>query len=365
MEDSVNDQSSAAANARRSSSILRYPLRSATKSKEEKPPAAELSTSSAAKRGRPAPSTSKSVGVLDLSAKDKLGKPARRLSIPAKPTVSTVPRSVGNITPISEAKAKKSVDSQAKNDTPVSDVSKSSNQKKFAVLSSASYWLSQIKLSESAAKHTISLGFFKLALEAGCEPLQKMRDELKSYRRRHNMAELGETAKELFESYNILENFEQLQVSETCCQALEEGTRSSDDDVNSSSSVTGTGKLKPKVLNPDASAQASPVTESAKKVTTQKDNPRMKNRGSLNKNPSNSRTTSETAGRSISKISQKPIKQESNKDEDKIKKQGKKAACEQGPASPLPTDKPKDEPLQENKENMDAPPMEEINLTEV
>ncbi|CAL5375415.1 unnamed protein product [Camellia sinensis] len=45
MEDSVNDQSSAAANARRSSSILRYPLRSATKSKEEKPPAAELSTS--------------------------------------------------------------------------------------------------------------------------------------------------------------------------------------------------------------------------------------------------------------------------------------------------------------------------------
>ncbi|CAL5373335.1 unnamed protein product [Camellia sinensis] len=50
MEDSVNDQSSAAANAWRSSSILRYPLRSATKSKEEKPPAAELSTS-AHKRG--------------------------------------------------------------------------------------------------------------------------------------------------------------------------------------------------------------------------------------------------------------------------------------------------------------------------
>ncbi|KAI7990519.1 Kinesin-like protein KIN-12B [Camellia lanceoleosa] len=54
MEDSVNEQSSAAANARRSSSILRYPLRSATK------PAAELSTS-APKRGRPAPSISKSI----------------------------------------------------------------------------------------------------------------------------------------------------------------------------------------------------------------------------------------------------------------------------------------------------------------
>ncbi|PSR89642.1 Histone H1B like [Actinidia chinensis var. chinensis] len=362
MENSVKDQSSAPENTEKASSKLRYPLRSASKSKEEKPAAAELSNTSATKRGRPASSVSKSVSVLDLSGKDKLGKPPRRLSIPVKSTVSPVPRSVGTITPISEARAKRSVSGQPKNDTPVSDVSKSSNRRKFSVLSSASYWLSQIKLSESAAKHTVSLGFFKLALEAGCEPLQKMRDELKSYAHRYNLAELGENAKALFESYNISESFEQLQVSETCSQVNEEGTRSSDDDARSSSSVTGTRKLKPKSLNTDAMSQASPPTiEPAKKDAAQKDNPGMKPRRSLNKSSANAKAPSEVAVRSISKKSQNPSKPELNKEKDKIKNQGKKAVCQQGSAKPLPTE----EPLQENKENMDAPQMEEISLSEV
>lgn len=61
------------------------------------------------------------------------------------------------------------VNTQGKNETPLSDVSRASSRRRFSALSSALYWLSQIKLSESAAKHSISLGFFKLALEAGCE----------------------------------------------------------------------------------------------------------------------------------------------------------------------------------------------------
>jgi len=44
-----------------------------------------------------------------------------------------------------------------------------STRKKFNAIALASYWLSQIKISESVAKHSISLAFFKLALEAGCE----------------------------------------------------------------------------------------------------------------------------------------------------------------------------------------------------
>ena len=119
---------------------------------------------------RPTSSVSKSVSVLDLSGKDKSAKPPRRLSIPAKSIVSPAPKPAGNITPISEARQRRTVASQGKNDTPVSDVSRTT-RKKFNVLSSASYWLSQIKLSESAAKHSISLGFFKLAFEAGCEVL--------------------------------------------------------------------------------------------------------------------------------------------------------------------------------------------------
>lgn len=119
-------------------------------------------------RGKP-PSVSQSMSVLDLSGKGKSAKPARRLSIPTKSTVTPAPKSVGSITPISEVKSRRSTVTQAKSDTPVSDVSKSSSRKKFAILSSASYWLNQIKLSESAAKHSISLAFFKLAFEARCE----------------------------------------------------------------------------------------------------------------------------------------------------------------------------------------------------
>ncbi|XAR50080.1 hypothetical protein NMG60_11004307 [Bertholletia excelsa] len=405
MDESVKDLSSARANAARSSSKLRYPLRSATKSKDEKASAAELSNS-ASKRGRPATSVSKSVGVLDLSGKDKPAKPPRRLSIPAKSTPSTVPKSVGTITPISEVRVKR-----AKNETPASDLAKSSTRRKFNVLSSASYWLTQIKLSESAANHKISLGFFKLALEAGCEPNQKMRNELKSYACRHNLAEIGEFAKEILESYNIPENPEQLQVSDTCSQVPEEETRSSDDDVRSSSdvkgtrkpkpkslntaattrtsisenpeqlqvsvtcsqvpeeetrssdedvrsssSVKGTRKLKPKSLNTAATTKTS-IKESAKKDATQKTTIGTRSQGSKIKNSTDTKSSSETTGRSMSKKFQKPNIQESDNDKDKIKEQGKKAAAEQANEAALC------KPFQENKENMDAQ-VEEISLKE-
>lgn len=120
-------------------------------------------------RGRSTSTVSKSVSVLDLSAKEKSAKPPRRLSIPAKSTVNSAAKSIGNITPISETRTKRLANTQRKSETPRSDISIASSRKKFNVLSSASYWLNQIKYSESAAKHSISLGFFKLALEAGCE----------------------------------------------------------------------------------------------------------------------------------------------------------------------------------------------------
>jgi len=119
-------------------------------------------------RVRPSSSVSQSVGNLDISAKDKSAKPQRRLSIPTKSTFSPHQTSVGSITSISETRLNRS-NVQGKSDTPLSESSKSASRRKFCVLSSVSYWLTQIKLSESAHKHSISLGFFKLALEAGCE----------------------------------------------------------------------------------------------------------------------------------------------------------------------------------------------------
>ncbi|XWS60588.1 hypothetical protein CRYUN_Cryun07bG0048700 [Craigia yunnanensis] len=277
-------------------SKLRYPLRSSMKSKEEKPPAGDLSNSSSSRRGKATPSVSKSVGVLDLS-KEKSAKPPRRLSVPTKPTVNPSLKLVGTITPISEARAKKSTNGQGKSDTPLSDASRSATRRRFNVLSSVSYWLSQIKLSESASKHSVSLGFFKLAFEAGCEPLQKMRNELISYVRRHNLGENEEATKELLESF---------------------------------SSAVGSRKLKPKSLNTNA-AQVSSVAESAKEVTP-KDNPATRNKV-LIKNSSNSRSVLDTGSHKLQKRTQKTTKQEPVKGKDKTKRQATKLANEEGKSS--------------------------------
>lgn len=351
MAESIREEP-AAISANSTKSKLRYPLRSATKSKEEKPAAVDPSNSSASRRGRSTSTVSKSVSVLNLSAKEKSAKPPRRLSIPAKSTVNSAAKSVGNITPISETRAKRFADTRRKSETPRSDISVPSSRKKFNVLSSASYWLNQIKYSESAAKHSISLGFFKLALEAGCET-QKMRDELKSYARRHNLSELGETIKDLFERYNISETLEQLQVSETCSQVPEEATRSSDDEVHSSSSTVGIRKLKPKSLNTD-SAQVSPVEESVKEISSKKSPAPPRTRASLNKNSANSRSVSDIGKPKIQKKPQKPTKQETYKEKDRTK-QGKKSAGVEGPVGPPASDK-----VEENKENMDSYAVEEI-----
>lgn len=106
--------------------------------------------------------------MFNTSGKDKTVKPPRKLSVPSKLS-TTSPRSatVKSTSPISEFRIKKP-DSEGKVGTPA-DVSKSTSRRKFNLLSSASYWLSQIKLSESTSKHSLSLGFFKLALESGCE----------------------------------------------------------------------------------------------------------------------------------------------------------------------------------------------------
>ncbi|XP_073147485.1 uncharacterized protein [Henckelia pumila] len=346
MEDSVPKEQSSAS-YKSASRLLRYPLRSATKSKEEKPPLADSSNSSASKSARPASSVSKSVSVLDISGKEKSARPPRRFSIPSKPSASSATKSFGNITPISEARGRRSDSNNGKSDTPVSDVSRSSSRKKFSVLSSASYWLTQIKLSEFANRHSVSLGFFKLALESGCEPMQRMKDEFKAYVQRHDMSELGESTKELMGSYKILEGFEQLQISGTSSQVLSEVDHATDDDVRSTSSTTvDSEKLHPKAAITDTN-EVRQVQKETKEVT-QKNEPMKKNRKSINENMNNSQFGSGIRGRGVQKKPHKPIKQESAK-EDKVKKQGKKA-MEEGHVN-----SPPNEECRENKENMEVP----------
>lgn len=126
-------------------------------------------------RGLSTPRLSRSVCGLDFSGnKDKStsAKPPRRLSNPVKASPTPNLKLVGNITPISESRTMRSGNvqgSQSRSQTPASEISRTSSRMKFNLLSSSSYWLNQIKLSESADKHTVSLGFFKLASEARCE----------------------------------------------------------------------------------------------------------------------------------------------------------------------------------------------------
>ncbi|KAK9154087.1 hypothetical protein Sjap_001567 [Stephania japonica] len=52
-------------------------------------------------------------------------------------------------------------------------------------LESSSYWLAQIKLAESANKHSVSATFFRLSLECIAEPIRTLRVELRRYLARH------------------------------------------------------------------------------------------------------------------------------------------------------------------------------------
>ncbi|CAL9138114.1 unnamed protein product [Musa acuminata var. zebrina] len=332
----VGDQSARPAPAVMGSSKLRYALRSAARSKDGKPSVPEPTVSSAPKRGRSSPAVSKSVNVLDLSGKDKSAKPSRRLSIPTKPAH---PPTIKSMTPISEARARIS-NIQGKSDTPRSDISKSMTKRKFNVLSSVSYWLTQIKLSESASWHSISLGFFKLALESGCEPSSRVREELKSYIQRHNLlTEQKEYVKDLLQNYNIVEDLDKLNISESCSKLPEEVTQKSDKDRSK------TRSMKPKSLN---SENLAVVANSNNKDIIQKRQPTYKNRGLYSKDAVNCVPMKDTNSINTRKNSEKPRTKPVNENTEVESSQNPTETGNNANSSPV------GETLHENKENTDV-----------
>uniref|UniRef100_A0A7N0TWP7 Uncharacterized protein n=1 Tax=Kalanchoe fedtschenkoi TaxID=63787 RepID=A0A7N0TWP7_KALFE len=339
MEDAGKDQQVAPPSGK---SKLRYQLRSAVKSKDEKPSPKTATLTSATRRGRPASGVSKSMNVLDLSGKDKPAKPPRRLSIPTKANgTPAAAKRIDSMTPISETRPRRSATSHAKSDTPSSEVSKSGIRRQFSRLSTASYWLSQIKLAETEAKHAVSLGFFKLASEAGCEPQQQMRNELKAYARKHELDEHGDFLKELFSSFNITESLEELRESVNSSEVVLGGTKSSDDDNQSATSSIKSRNLKPKSLNTDV-ARTSTAVRSANKEMLQKKSPIVRARGSVNRSSVTSKGT--TGTRTAQTNSEKVTKQKCDQGKTTINKQEEKPVNMEDDA----------ENAEENKENMDS-----------
>uniref|UniRef100_A0A1J3I721 Uncharacterized protein n=2 Tax=Noccaea caerulescens TaxID=107243 RepID=A0A1J3I721_NOCCA len=269
MEKSMEKSVSSAASGNSINSKLRYPLRSSLRSKEGKPPVPDFSASSVPRRGRVASAVSQSTTVLDLSAKKSVDrtKPPRRLSIPNKTSSNSSVKSVSSsITCVSESKVKRSgIVARSVNETPFSSVLRSATRIKAEDLSSSTYWLTHIKLAESVGKHSISLGFFKLALHAGCEPIDQMKKELKSYARRNNLEGLASAMKELSGLYNISEESKQMQISETSSVVAEETTVSvnNDNELQSSLSTPGNSNVTSEITKEDALLDSA-VVESAK-----------------------------------------------------------------------------------------------------
>ncbi|KAF3331735.1 hypothetical protein FCM35_KLT03141 [Carex littledalei] len=71
-------------------------------------------------------------------------------------------------------------------------------------LETSSYWLNQIRLSESVGKHFVSATFFCLALECHAQqPFEKIRSELKHYTKRHQMTSTISLFDDLLQSYGL------------------------------------------------------------------------------------------------------------------------------------------------------------------
>nr|CAB3468273.1 unnamed protein product [Digitaria exilis] len=293
------DQSAVSGSAARASK-LRYPLRSASRGKAAASPAADAPpTISGPRRTKPSSDVSKSM-CLDLPVKDKSAKPPRRHSIQTKPGASPRPTPSGTVTPVSGVRSRRS-DSQGRFDTPTSEVSMSTTRRKFSTLSSISYWMTQIRVAEAASKHSVSLAFFKLALESECEPLDRMREELKSYVARHGLAtELADPVKEVLQVYDIVEDFEKLKISAEPSQQ----PKRSDKAARTATNVSPNGNLKPRSLN----SEANENKEAGKKENIQKVKSDARVRCSYNRNPAKNTTAKEVVAKTAGKKTKKQAK---------------------------------------------------------
>ncbi|TVU08009.1 hypothetical protein EJB05_41391 [Eragrostis curvula] len=257
-------------------------------------------TISAPRRAKPTSDVSKSMCVLDLSGKDKSAKPPRRHSIQTKPGASPRPTPSATVTPVSRIRSRRP-DNQGRLDTPTSEMSMSTTRRKFSTLSSISYWMTQIRLAEAASKHSVSLGFFKLALESECEPVDRMREELKAYVVRHGLAtELEDPVKDILQVYDIIEDFEKLKMSADSSQQQ----KKSDKAARSATNVSPNGNLKPRSLNSDATQ----IKEAGKKENIQKMKPDAKVRGSYSKNQGKNITGKEVVAKNTGKRTKKQDK---------------------------------------------------------
>ncbi|XP_074562386.1 uncharacterized protein LOC141818869 [Curcuma longa] len=70
-------------------------------------------------------------------------------------------------------------------------------------LESSTYWLEQIRLSETTGKHFVSAAFFNLALECHAQPFHRLRSELRHYVKRHQVNSMESVWSNLSQAYGL------------------------------------------------------------------------------------------------------------------------------------------------------------------
>lgn len=133
------------------------------------------------------------------------------------------------------------------------------------------------------------------------QPLDRMREELKSYVARHGLAtELEDPVKDILQVYDIVEDFEKLKISAEPSQE----PKKSDKVSRTATNVSPNGNLKPRSLNSDATENK----EAGKKEGNQKVKPDARVRGSYNRNPVKNTNTKEGVAKNTGKKTKKEAK---------------------------------------------------------
>ena len=133
------------------------------------------------------------------------------------------------------------------------------------------------------------------------QPLDRMREELKSYVARHGLAtELEDPVKDILQVYDIVEDFEKLKISAEPSQQ----PKKSDKAARTATNVSPNGNLKPRSLN----SNATESKEAGKKESIQKVKPDAKVRGSYNRNPVKNTTAKEVVAKNTGKKTKKEAK---------------------------------------------------------
>ncbi|KAH7331205.1 hypothetical protein KP509_20G020000 [Ceratopteris richardii] len=76
-----------------------------------------------------------------------------------------------------------------------------SSKPRGVLLKSADYWIEQVKLAEEMELYGVSIGFFRLAIECGAEPIESLKEELIAFIRKFSM--WSDTTQQLLQCYGV------------------------------------------------------------------------------------------------------------------------------------------------------------------